>query len=49
MKLNMLQEWFSASIRMATRYEGTNGEPDLEVIDYLPADNKVLLTQFMQN
>ena len=24
---------------MATRYEGTNGEPDLELIDYLPADN----------
>lgn len=24
---------------MATRYEGENGEPDLEVIDYLPADN----------
>ncbi|RYM32045.1 ribonuclease [Brumimicrobium glaciale] len=24
---------------MATRYEGQNGEPDLEVIDYLPANN----------
>ena len=24
---------------MATRYEGENGEPDLEVIDYIPADN----------
>ena len=24
---------------MATRYEGDNGEPDLEIIDYLPADN----------
>lgn len=24
---------------MATRYEGENGEPDLEVIDYFPADN----------
>ncbi|MEZ5012512.1 MAG: endonuclease [Bacteroidales bacterium] len=24
---------------MATRYEGENGEPDLEMIDYLPADN----------
>ena len=24
---------------MATRYEGTNGEPDLELIDYLPVDN----------
>jgi endonuclease I len=24
---------------MATRYEGENGEPNLEVIDYLPADN----------
>ncbi|MBN2615183.1 MAG: endonuclease [Bacteroidales bacterium] len=24
---------------MATRYEGENGEPDLRVIDYLPADN----------
>jgi hypothetical protein len=24
---------------MATRYEGNNGEPDLELIDYLPADN----------
>ena len=24
---------------MATRYEGTNGEPDLELIDYLPANN----------
>ena len=24
---------------MATRYEGTNGDPDLELIDYLPADN----------
>jgi endonuclease I len=24
---------------MATRYEGENGEPDLELIDYLPADN----------
>jgi hypothetical protein len=24
---------------MATRYEGINGEPDLELIDYLPADN----------
>jgi len=24
---------------MATRYEGENGEPDLEVIDYLPSDN----------
>jgi len=24
---------------MATRYEGKNGEPDLEVIDYLPADD----------
>jgi len=23
---------------MATRYEGENGEPDLEVIDYIPAD-----------
>ena len=23
---------------MATRYEGTDGEPDLELIDYLPAD-----------
>ncbi|MCD6200258.1 MAG: endonuclease [Bacteroidales bacterium] len=25
---------------MATRYEGENGEPDLEMIDYLPADNR---------
>ncbi|MCD4793325.1 MAG: endonuclease [Bacteroidales bacterium] len=24
---------------MATRYEGEGGEPDLEVIDYIPADN----------
>lgn len=24
---------------MATRYEGDNGEPDLEVIDYFPADD----------
>ncbi len=24
---------------MATRYEGENGEPDLELIDYIPADN----------
>ncbi len=24
---------------MATRYEGDGGEPDLEVIDYIPADN----------
>ena len=24
---------------MATRYEGNNGEPDLELIDYLPVDN----------
>jgi len=24
---------------MATRYEGENGEPDLEVIDYFPANN----------
>jgi endonuclease I len=24
---------------MATRYEGENGEPDLEMIDYIPADN----------
>ncbi len=24
---------------MATRYEGENGEPDLELVDYLPADN----------
>jgi endonuclease I len=24
---------------MATRYEGENGEPDLKVIDYLPADD----------
>jgi len=24
---------------MATRYEGENGEPDLEIIDYIPADN----------
>ncbi|WP_107037683.1 endonuclease I family protein [Brumimicrobium mesophilum] len=24
---------------MATRYEGQNGEPDLEVIDYLPSNN----------
>jgi endonuclease I len=24
---------------MATRYEGENGEPDLEVIDYIPVDN----------
>jgi endonuclease I len=24
---------------MATRYEGENGEPDLQVIDYLPADD----------
>jgi endonuclease I len=24
---------------MATRYEGENGEPDLEMIDYLPADD----------
>lgn len=24
---------------MATRYEGENGEPDLEVINYIPADN----------
>jgi endonuclease I len=24
---------------MATRYEGENGEPDLEVIDYIPSDN----------
>lgn len=24
---------------MATRYEGENGEPDLEMVDYIPADN----------
>jgi len=24
---------------MATRYEGENGEPNLEIIDYIPADN----------
>jgi endonuclease I len=24
---------------MATRYEGENGEPDLEIVDYLPADD----------
>ncbi len=24
---------------MATRYEGENGEPDLELIDFIPADN----------
>ncbi|MCF6184655.1 MAG: endonuclease, partial [Bacteroidales bacterium] len=24
---------------MATRYEGYDGEPDLEIIDYIPADN----------
>ena len=28
---------------MATRYEGELGEPDLEVIDYLPADNNTNL------
>ena len=27
---------------MATRYEGDNGEPDLEMIDYLPADDNTL-------
>lgn len=25
---------------MATRYEGENGEPDLEVIDFLPSENR---------
>ena len=25
---------------MATRYEGENGEPDLEMIDYLPSDDR---------
>ncbi len=28
---------------MATRYEGENGEPDLEVVDYIPADNSTTL------
>lgn len=28
---------------MATRYEGENGEPDLQIIDYIPSDNNSTL------
>jgi len=31
---------------MATRYEGENGEPDLEIVDYLPSENNTTAPVF---